>query len=63
MCSGVTAAARTAFGRYQARVARANSLAHQIGRVRAALIGVKKEAQGGQRTVLDVLKRRRSTPR
>jgi outer membrane protein len=52
---GVTAAARTAFGRYQAGVARANSLAHQIGHVRAALIGVKKEAQGGQRTVLDVL--------
>lgn len=52
---GVTAAARTAFGRYQAGVARANSLAHQIGFVRAALIGVKKEAQGGQRSVLDVL--------
>ena len=52
---GVAAAARTAFGRYQAGVARANSLARQIGYVRAALIGVKKEAQGGQRTVLDVL--------
>jgi outer membrane protein len=52
---GVTAAARTAFGRYQAGVARANSLARQIRFVRAALIGVQKEAQGGQRTVLDVL--------
>jgi outer membrane protein len=52
---GVTAAARTAFGRYQAGVARVNSLARQIQSVRAALIGVKKEAQGGQRTVLDVL--------
>jgi outer membrane protein len=51
----VTAAARTAFGRYQAGVARAHSLADQIRYVRAALIGVKKEAQGGQRTVLDVL--------
>jgi TolC family type I secretion outer membrane protein len=53
--ASATAAARTAFGRYQAGVARANSLARQIGYVRAALIGVKKEAQGGQRTVLDVL--------
>ena len=52
---GVTAAARTAFGRYQAGVARVNTLARQIRFVRAALIGVKKEAQGGQRTVLDVL--------
>jgi TolC family type I secretion outer membrane protein len=52
---GVTAAARTAFGRYQAGVNRANSLASQIKFVRAALIGVQKEAQGGQRTVLDVL--------
>jgi outer membrane protein len=52
---GVTAAARTAFGRYQAGVARSDSLARQIRFVRAALIGVKKEAQGGQRTVLDVL--------
>ena len=40
---------------YQAGVARANSLAHQIRYVRAALVGVKKEAEGGQRTVLDVL--------
>jgi outer membrane protein len=52
---GATAAARTAFGRYQAGVARANSLAHQIQFVRAALIGVQKEAQGGQRSVLDIL--------
>ena len=53
--AGATAAARTAFGRYQAGVARASSLARQIGYVRAALIGVKKEAEGGQRSVLDVL--------
>jgi outer membrane protein len=52
---GVTAAARTAFARYQAGVSRANSLARQIGYVRAALVGVRKEAEGGQRTVLDVL--------
>jgi outer membrane protein len=52
---GVVAAARTAFERYQAGTARANSLGKQIEYVRAALVGVTREAQGGQRTVLDVL--------
>lgn len=52
---GVVAAARTAFERYQAGTARASSLGKQIEYVRAALVGVVREAQGGQRTVLDVL--------
>ena len=62
---GVVAAARTAFGRYQAGVARANSLARQIGHVRAALIGVRRRPRAGNGPCLmsSTRRRRRSTPR
>lgn len=52
---GVSAAAATAFERYRASIARLAQIERQVQAAQAAVAGVRRELEAGQRTVMDIL--------